>query len=149
VHELGDRAGVDRAGFLAGLPDGPRSFALSSAPCGHRARERLNAPLSSNQAKVAHARGPAAADDQVLVHGHAERSGGLDDVSGDGDVRIGRGGIARGLELERPLAKTAAAVAAHLCAWRGRLGAFTPGAIFGPELAAEAAGESVLDQAQA
>ena len=30
---------------------------------------------------------PAATDDQMVVHGHAERMGGLDDVSGDGDVR--------------------------------------------------------------
>jgi len=34
---------------------------------------------------------PAAADNQVVVDGHAERLGGLDNVSGDGDVR--RGGV--------------------------------------------------------
>jgi hypothetical protein len=37
----------------------------------------------------------AAADDQVVVDGRAERLGGLDDVS-DGDVRRGRGRVARG-----------------------------------------------------
>jgi hypothetical protein len=36
--------------------------------------------------EVAQAGVPAAADDQVVVHGHAERLGGPDDVLGDGNV---------------------------------------------------------------
>ena len=48
--------------------------------------------VASNQAEVAQARVPAAADDQMIVHRDTERLGGLDDVSGDGDVRLGSGG---------------------------------------------------------
>jgi hypothetical protein len=38
---------------------------------------------------------PAPTDDEVIVHRYAERSGGLDDVVGYGNVRSGRGRIAR------------------------------------------------------
>ena len=37
---------------------------------------------------------PAAADDQMVVHGDAEGSGRLDDVAGDRDVGLGRGRVA-------------------------------------------------------
>ena len=37
-----------------------------------------------------------APDDQVVVHRHAERLGDLDDVFGDGDVRLRRGGSPEG-----------------------------------------------------
>ena len=108
-----DRAA--RSGRLSGRPAGRSAIVRDHRPRGarHRTRERLNARLSSNQAEVAQARVLAAADDQAVMHGHTERLGGLDDVSGDGDVRLGRGGIARGvvvhqdqrrgLQLERSL----------------------------------------------
>src|ERR1700730_4669580 len=103
-----------RAGYLAGLPDGPRSFAIIvRAVRGTVPASGWTRPLSSNQAEVAQARVPSAADDQVIVHGHAERLGGFDDIFGDGDVRLGRSRVARGvvvhqdqrrgLEFERPL----------------------------------------------
>ena len=40
---------------------------------------------------------PAAADDDVIVHGDAERLAGADDLPSDGDVGLGRGGVARGM----------------------------------------------------
>src|SRR5262249_44187233 len=70
-------------------------------------------PCFSQQAEVAQAGVPAAADYQMVVHGHAERLRRLDDVLGDGDVGLRRAGVAggvvvhqdqcRGLELERAL----------------------------------------------
>src|SRR5712691_4522754 len=61
---------------------------LSPAPCGALYRPAVKPrPLSLQQAEVAQACMRAATDDQMVVHGHAERMGGLDDVSGDGDVR--------------------------------------------------------------
>jgi hypothetical protein len=48
---------------------------------------------------------PAAADNQVVVNGHTERLGGLDDVLGDGDVRLGGGRIARGMVVHHDYAQ--------------------------------------------
>jgi hypothetical protein len=42
----------------------------------------------SEEAEVAQGRVPAAADDQGVVHGQAERLSGLDDVPGDRDVGL-------------------------------------------------------------
>ena len=44
---------------------------------------------------------PAAADDDVVVHGDAERACRLDDVAGDGDVGLGRGRVARGMVVHQ------------------------------------------------
>src|ERR1700736_3009242 len=108
-----DRAA--RSGRLSGRPPRRSAIVRDYRPrrAGHRTPERLNAPLSSEQAEVAQAHVPSAADDQVIVHGHAERLGGFDDIFGDGDVRLGRSRVARGvvvhqdhrrgLEFERPL----------------------------------------------
>ena len=49
----------------------------------------------SNQSEVAQAGMVAAADDQMVMYGHAERLGGLDDVFGHGDVRLGGGRVSR------------------------------------------------------
>src|SRR6516225_12190603 len=58
-------------------------------------------PSVSNQTEVAQAGVPAAAEDQVVVHGHAERRGGSDDVLGDRDVRLGGGRVARGMVVHQ------------------------------------------------
>src|SRR5215475_9855280 len=67
----------------------------------------------SDQPEVTQAGVPPAADDQVVVHGHAERCGGFDDVPRNRDVRFRRGWVAggmimhqdqgRGPEFKRPL----------------------------------------------
>ena len=54
-----------------------------------------NQPSCSQQAKVAQASVPAAADDQMIMNGYAERRGGFDDVLSDRDVRLRGGRVAR------------------------------------------------------
>jgi hypothetical protein len=44
---------------------------------------------------------PATADDDVVVHGDAERLGGADDVLGDGDVGLRGGRVARGVVVHQ------------------------------------------------
>ena len=55
----------------------------------------LPSEWSPQHAHVAQAGMPAAADDQVVVHGDAERLGGADDVAGHRDVGLRRRRIAR------------------------------------------------------
>ena len=44
---------------------------------------------------------PAAADDDVVVYRDPERFGGCHDFLGDGDIRLGRGRIARGVVVHQ------------------------------------------------
>src|SRR5690242_2101978 len=55
----------------------------------------------SNEPEVAQAAVAAVADNQVVVHGHAERGGGLDNVLGYRDVGLRGGGIARGVVVHQ------------------------------------------------
>jgi hypothetical protein len=53
-------------------------------------RLRGSGPASdaSNQSEVAETRVPAAANDDVVMQRNAERGGGVDDVSGDRNIRL-------------------------------------------------------------
>src|SRR6516162_3147851 len=99
----------------SGNPGGPtpcwvRRESSTTSTCGCAASKSIRGsnrkateagPSVSNQTEVAQAGVPAAADDQVVVHGHAERRGGSDDVLGDGDVRLGGGRVARGMVVHQ------------------------------------------------
>src|SRR5262249_35012683 len=54
-------------------------------------------PLESDEPEVAQARMPVAADDDVVMQGKPEQGGSLLDLLGHGDVRPGRGRVARGV----------------------------------------------------
>jgi hypothetical protein len=91
-------------------------------------------------ARLAKVRAPAPAKDRSASWGHA-RVEWTDGVTREGWLRTGDGMAFT--------AKVAAEVAAELAQGRHRAGAYTPGSLFGPELAVTAGGHFVLDNGAA
>lgn len=64
--------------------------------------ERLDRLISvPYHLQVVQSGGPTTADNQVVENGQAERSDGLDDVLGDGDIFLGRAKVTRGMVVHQ------------------------------------------------
>src|SRR5215510_1774839 len=75
--------------------------------------------LESHQLQRLETRVPILADDEVVVHGDAERARDLDDCPRHVDIGARRGGIAGGMIVQEQTARTIALIWFDFCAHSG------------------------------